>query len=65
MNRVRKVRGRQSNYGPPRVGDLDPAEKPHVNGNKPAVSEQVTSKFTLFIRAETNVGIQVSLSGLQ
>jgi hypothetical protein len=50
-------------YGPPRVGDLDPTKKPHVNGNKPAVTEHVTNKFTLFIRAETNVGMQVSLSG--
>jgi hypothetical protein len=30
-------------YGPPHVGDLDPAKKPHVNGNKPAVTEHVTS----------------------
>jgi hypothetical protein len=51
-------------YGPPHVGDLDPTENPHVNGNKSAATtEQVTSKFTLFIRAETNVGMQVSLSG--
>lgn len=50
-------------YGPPCVGDLDHRESPHVNGNKTATTAQATSQFTLFIRAETNVGMQISLSG--
>ena len=50
-------------YGPPHVGALNYTGSSNVNGNKTATTWQVANKFMLFIRAETNVGMQVSLSG--